>query len=118
MPIDVTSYHTIESTRADYLRAKIELQDKRVEAENLYKASLERLKVIDKKIKLAKEDEKLYASLVKSTKEKVEAGEMTLFDLHTMENSMSIRKIDIKIYEIEKQLVLLDLYEKIYDGSI
>ncbi len=118
MPIDVTSYHTIESTRADYLRAKIERDDKRREAENLYKAALRRLEVIEKKIELAKEDERLYASLIESTKEKVEAGEMTLFDLHTMENSMSIRKIDIKIYEIEKQLVLLDLYEKIYDGSV
>ena len=118
MPIDVTSYHTIESTRADYLRAKIERDDKKREAENLYKAALKRLEVIEKKIELAKEDERLYASLIESTKEKVEAGEMTLFDLHTMENSMSIRKIDIKIYEIEKQLVLLDLYEKIYDGSV
>ncbi len=118
MPIDITSYHTIESTRADYLRAKVDLKDKRVEAENLYRAVLERLKVIDKKSALAKEDEELYASLVSRTKEKVEAGEMTLFDLQTMENSKAIRRIDRKIYEIERQLILLDLYEKMYDGSV
>ncbi|WP_457593269.1 TolC family protein [Hydrogenimonas sp.] len=118
MPIDITSYHTIESTRADYLRAKVTLDDKRVEAENLYDAVLKRLKVIDKKSALAKEDEALYASLVSSTKEKVAAGEMTLFDLKTMENSKAIRRIDLKIYDIERQLILLDLYEKMYDGSV
>ena len=118
MPIDITSYHTIESTRADYLRAKVELNDKKIEAENLYRSVLERLEVIDKKVELAKEDEALYASLVESTKQKVEAGEMTAFDLQTMENSRAIRILDRKIYEIERQLVLLDLYEKIYDGSV
>ena len=118
MPIEITSYHTIESTRADYLRAKVELNDRKIEAENLYTSVLERLEVIDKKVELAKEDEALYASLVESTKQKVEAGEMTVFDLQTMENSRAIRILDRKIYEIERQLVLLDLYEKIYDGSV
>ena len=118
IPIDITSYHTIESTRADYLRAKVELNDKKIEAENLYRSVLQRLEVIDKKVELAKEDETLYASLVESTKQKVEAGEMTTFDLQTMENSKTIRILDRKIYEIERQLVLLDLYEKIYDSSV
>ncbi len=118
LPIDITSYHTIESSRVDYLRAKIELSDKKVEAENLYKSVLSRLEVIDKKLALAKEDEDLYTNLVKKTKEKVKAGEMTIYDLKTMENSRSIRQIDQKIYEIERQLVLLDLYEKMYDDSV
>ncbi|WP_457598332.1 TolC family protein [Hydrogenimonas sp.] len=118
MPIDINAYHTIESTRVDYLAAKVALDDKRREAENSYRSALERLAVIDRKVDLAKEDEALYTSLVESTKEKVEAGEMTLYDLKTMENSRLIRQIDRKIYDIEKQLVLLDLYEKMYDGAL
>jgi len=118
IPLDITSYHTIESTRADYLRAKVDMKDRRVEAENLYDSILKRLEVIDKKLALAKEDEALYASLVSSTKEKVEAGEMTVYDLKTMENSKDIRRLDRKIYDIERQLALLDLYEKMYDDSI
>ncbi|SFP90407.1 TolC family protein [Hydrogenimonas thermophila] len=115
LPIDITSYHNIQSTKADYLKAKIELSDKKREAENEYSAVLKRLDVIDKKLKLAIDDEKLYSSLVESTKEKVKAGEMTLYDLKTMENSKMIRKIDQKIFDLDKQLVLLDLYEKSYE---
>lgn len=118
IPIDVTSYHTIESTRADYLKAKLDLSQKRIEAENRYKSVLDRLKVVDRRVQLAKEDRELYVSLVESTKEKVDAGEMTVFDLKTMENSKEIRDIDLKIYDIERQLLLLDLYEKMYDDSI
>jgi len=118
MPIDINAYHTIESTRVDYLAAKVGFDDRKREAENSYRAVLERLEVIDRKVGLAREDEALYASLVKSTEEKVDAGEMTLYDLKTMENSLLIRQLDRKIYEIEKQLILLDLYEKMYDGTL
>ncbi|BDY12154.1 hypothetical protein HCR_04660 [Hydrogenimonas cancrithermarum] len=116
IPLDVTSYHTIQSTRADYLRAKISFSDKRREADNSYVAALKRLDVIDRMIGLAKDDEKLYASLVESTKEQVDAGEMTVYDLQTMENSRMIRQLDQKIFDLDKQLVLLDLYEKSYEA--
>lgn len=118
IPIDVTSYHAIESARADYLRAKIDHDDKKIEASNLYGEVLKRLNIVEKKVELAKEDEALYESLVKRTEEKVKAGEMTIFDLQTMENSREIRVLDRKIYEIEKQLILLDLYEKMYESSV
>ena len=115
LPIDFTSYHKIESAKADYLHAKVALLDKEREAENLYEAILKRIDRIDRKIALAKEDEKLYASLVASTKEKVDAGEMTEYDLQTMENSKVIRQLDQKIFDLDKQLILLDLYEKSYE---
>jgi outer membrane protein TolC len=116
MPIDVTSYHTIESSRVDYLRAKVDLADRKREAANSYENVRQRVVIIDRKIELAKEDEKLYDSLVQSTSEKVEAGEMTPYDLKTMENSRTIRQLDQKIYDLERQLVLLDLYEKSYEA--
>ncbi|WP_456389805.1 TolC family protein [Hydrogenimonas sp.] len=116
IPIDVTSYYTIESSRVDYLRAKIDLADKRREASNGYENVRKRIAIVDRKISLAREDENLYDSLVKSTSEKVEAGEMTQYDLETMENSRTIRRLDQKIYDLEKQLVLLDLYEKSYEA--
>ena len=56
--------------------------------------------------------------MVESTKEKVAAGELTEYDLKTMENSRKIRILDRKIYELDKQLVLLDLYEKSYDDTL
>ena len=117
MPLDINSYHTIESTRVDYLNAKVALADKRREAGNMFEATMKRLEVLDRMIALSKEDEALYASLVESTREQVEAGDLTIYDLRTMENSKKIRQLDQKIFELDKQLVLLDLYEKRYDRS-
>ena len=114
MPIDITSYRNIQSTKVDYLKAKIEFLDKKREAKNEYDAILKRLSVIDKRLKLAIDDEKLYLSLIKNTKEKVKAGEMTTYDLKTLENSKTMRQIDQKIFDLDKQLVLLELYEKSY----
>ena len=118
MPIDVNAYANIESARVDDLHAKTVLLDMRREAANQYRAAMKRLKVLDRKIALSIEDEKLYSSLVESTKEKVAAGELTEYDLKTMENSRKIRILDRKIYELDKQLVLLDLYEKSYDDTL
>ena len=118
MPIDVNAYAHVESARVDDLHAKTVLLDMRREAADQYQATLKRLKALDRKIALSMEDEKLYGSLVESTKEKVEAGELTEYDLKTMENSRKIRILDRKIYELDKQLVLLDLYEKSYDDTL
>ncbi|WP_300365544.1 TolC family protein [Hydrogenimonas sp.] len=115
MPLDIKSYYTIESTKVDYLNARVMLNDKKREADNAYIATLKRLDVLDRMIELSKEDETLYDSLVASTREKVEAGEMTVYDLETMENSKRIRQLDQKIFALDKQLVLLELYEKSYE---
>ncbi len=112
MPVDINSLYTIESAKVDYLSAKVALLDRRREAGNTYEAALKRLDVLERMIALAKEDERLYTSLVDSTQEKLEAGELTVYDLKTMKNSKKIRQIDQRIFAIDKQLVLLDLFEK------
>jgi len=114
MPLDINTFSTIESARLDAMAAAVAMQDKRREADNAYEAAMKRLAVIKRMIALSKEDEQLYDSLVASTKEKVDAGEMTVYDLKTMENSKRVRQLDQKIFEIQRQLVLLDLYEKSY----
>ena len=116
MPLDINAFSTVESTKVDYLNAKVQLLDKRREADNAFEAAMKRLKVLDRMIALSKEDEKLYGSLVESTREQVEAGEMTVYDLETMKNSKRIRQLDQKIFDLDKQLVLLDLYEKSYEA--
>jgi hypothetical protein len=41
------------------------------------------------------------------------SGYKTQYDLKIMKNSLEIEKINIKIYDYDKQLELLDLYEKV-----
>ena len=64
-------------------------------------------------IMLAKKDAKIYANLAKVTQNFVEAGEKTSLDTDIMKNSLHIRKLDQKIYKIDKQVQLLKLYIRI-----
>jgi hypothetical protein len=41
------------------------------------------------------------------------AGEKTSYDTAMMQNSLEIKKLDQKIYEVDKQIELLKLYIKV-----
>lgn len=114
MPLfDINSFKNIESTKLDLLKSKLLLQEaKRVE-KNRYENILKKIMLLDKKIELAKEDILLYKKLYKDTKERFEAGEKSIYDIKTMKNSLDSRKIDIEIYKIEKNILLLELYKKV-----
>ena len=62
---------------------------------------------------MAKKDEKIYRNLLRLTKNLVSAGEKTSLDADIMSNSLQIRKLDQKIYAIDKQLKLLQLYIRV-----
>lgn len=119
MPLfDINSFRNIESSKLDFLKSKLLSSDKKREQKNLYENAIKKLKLEDKKIELAKDDIKLYKKLLKDTKDRFKAGEKTIYDVETLKNSLDSRKIDTKIYEIEKELLLLNLYKMVEDGKI
>jgi outer membrane protein TolC len=114
MPLNINAPEDIESSRVEYLRSAVELQDEKKKVDNEYRLVLDTIRIIDKKIELARSDERLYRSLLKSTREQVAAGEKTRLDTEIMRNSMKMARLDAMIYAIEKQIQLLKLYEKIH----
>ena len=114
MPISINSLRDIESSKVSYMEAETRLIDKKKDIENEYKLVLKNLVILDKKISLAKKDEKLYKSLYKSTKNLQQAGEKTKLDTDLMSNSLKIKKYDQQIYRIDKELQLLSLYIKVH----
>jgi len=113
MPLSVNAPQDIEASRVAYLQQAVQLQDDRRRVESEYQLVLDTIRIIDKKIALARSDEKLYRELLRSTKEQAQAGEKTSLDVETMRNSMEMAGLDARIYEIEKQIQLLKLYAKI-----
>ena len=73
----------------------------------------EYLDILDKKIQLARKDEKVYKNLYRLTKDLAHAGEKTSLDADVMYNSLQIRKLDQQIFEIDKQIKLLMLYVRV-----
>ncbi|HIP30131.1 MAG TPA: hypothetical protein EYG93_08835 [Sulfurospirillum arcachonense] len=112
--IDVNRGRTIEIRQLEYLKSKIELQDKELEEGNIYQDSVKKIELLNKKIDIVTNDAKLYDSLLISTKELFEAGEKTIYDVKNLENSKQTMILDKKIYEIDAQKVLLELYAKMH----
>ena len=63
----------------------------------------------DKKIKLSKENRALYAKLLDDTTQLYTAGYKTIYDVQTLKNSVEIEEVEQKMFELDKQLELLNL---------
>ncbi len=113
MPLDINSFSDIEASKVEKLKAATELLDRKETVNEEYDWIHNSLSILDKKILLAQKDEKVYNSLYRLTKNLADAGEKTSFDAEIMHNSLQIRKIDQKIYHIDKQLQLLKLYVRV-----
>ncbi len=119
MPLfDINALKNIELAKIDLLKSKNSLAQLRREKRALFERIQRELALIAKKIELAKEDERLYAKLLEDTKERVEAGEKTLYDEEIMQNSLQTKRLDQKIYELDRQILLLQLYKELDDAKI
>ncbi|TNF44723.1 MAG: hypothetical protein EP216_01495 [Epsilonproteobacteria bacterium] len=113
MPLDINSFTDIEASKVEKLKAAVEVLDRKDTIEEEYDWIYNSLGILDKKIELAQKDEKVYKNLFRLTKNLAQAGEKTSLDADIMHNSLQIRKIDQKIYNIDKQIQLLKLYIRV-----
>jgi len=111
MPLDINVFRDIESARVDFLKSQVLKEDKQRELELLFRQVMNNIKNFDKKITLSNENKDIYSKLLLDTKSLYEAGYKTKYDVDTLQNSLEIQTINSKIYEIDKQLELLTLYE-------
>ncbi|MEA3372781.1 MAG: TolC family protein [Campylobacterota bacterium] len=115
MPLDINTFRDVESAQVTYLKSKVVIDDRKRELKALFEQVMQNLENYDKKIKLARENEALYAKLLSETKVLFEAGYKTSYEVENLENSVKIQEIDRRIFEMDKQLELLNLYEKLTD---
>ncbi len=113
MPIfDVNLIRNIQIRKLEYIKSKLEIEDKRLELLHFFESVVNSIDILKKRESIANEDLKLYNSLLRSTKNSLLAGEKTKSDVQTMKNSKAISFIDSQIYEIDIQLEFLKLYAK------
>jgi len=111
LPLSINTFRDIESARVDYLKSQVLKQDTVVKLDALFTQVMQNLDNLEKKRLLTLKNEELYSKLLKDTKELYDAGYKTEYDVSLLQNSLDIAKTDAKIYEIDKQLELLTLYE-------
>ena len=116
LPISINSYNEIQSSKIDYLNAKITLDEKRKIVANNYKLAVKRLEIIDKKIALSQEDALHYASMLSTAIDLEKIGDQTNLDTQMVSNNVKVRELDQEIYKIDAQLELLALYINVADA--
>ncbi len=111
MPININTFRDIESSRIDFLKSSIAKEDKRIQLNALFTQVMQNLENFNKKKLLSYENREIYSKLLTDTKKLYTAGYKTEYDVNLLQNSVEIAKIDAKIFELDKQLELLTLYE-------
>lgn len=117
MSLDYNSISDVEAARVEQLKSEVLLVDTKRDQLALYEQVSQNLKNYDRKIELAQSNQQLYRELLKETKELFSAGYKTEFDVENMHNSVEIQQLDTQIFELDKQLELLNLYEKLSNAA-
>jgi len=113
MPLDTRTFNEIENQKLNYLKSKTNLKIVEVEEANFYRKKLSKIKNLNNKKEIAKSDFKLYDSLLEIIVQEKEAELKTQSDVDILLNSQKIKSIELKIYELQKQIELLEIYSKI-----
>ena len=113
VPFDSRTFNDVQSKRIDYLKSKLNLENSIDDEKTFFKTKLEKISMLDERLQITKDDLEVYDSILKIINEEKNAQIKTQSDLDTLQNSQKIKSLDLKIYEIEKQLQLLEMYVKL-----
>jgi outer membrane protein TolC len=115
LPLDINSFKDVESSKIDYLKSKLVVEDRKRELIALFEQVMQNIDNFEKKKQLSVENRDIYEKLLADTQDLFRAGYKTQYDVDLLQNSLEIQKDDVAIYEIDKQLELLTLYEMYKD---
>ena len=113
VPFDSRTFNDVQSKRIEYLKSKLNLENSLDDEKTFFKIKLEKIAMLDERLQITKDDLEVYNSILKIINEEKQAQIKTQSDLDTLQNSQKIKSLDLKIYEIDKQLELLEMYAKL-----
>lgn len=115
MPLNINSSDDIQTAKLEYLESKILETDKKRELTAIFEQVMQNIESFEKKKQLSIENIDLYGELLLETKELYKAGYKTKYDVEILTNSVEISKLNSTIFDLDKQLELLSLYEMYID---
>lgn len=111
LPLDINSFRDVESSKIDYLKSVLVIEDKKREQKAIFEQVMQNIENFEKKKQLSVENRDIYEKLLEDTRELFSAGYKTEYDVELLQNSVEIQKIDVEVFEMDRQLELLTLYE-------
>lgn len=113
IPLDVRISNDIQSNKINYLKAKLNLENIKLEQRNFFKSKLAKISMLNEKIDIATEDYELYNSLLEVIVQEKNAELKTQSDVDILANSQKVKSIEKEIFKLDQQIELLELYSKL-----
>jgi len=118
IPLDYNYYAKTGSAKVDYLKSKQDLEILKTKEANFFKTQELKITMLDSKLTLTKENIVVYNDLLAQNIELASVGIKTRDDVQVIQNSRDSELLNMKIFEIDKQLELLEIYGKIENATI
>lgn len=116
MPLlDINTFVDIQSAKVDYLKSGVELRLKKEELARFYRLEVDKIKSLEKKSTLAQKNYALYKNVFALIADGYKVGDRSLLEYDRSKNSLEQRAKEMHIIELDKQIELLKLYEKLHD---
>ena len=109
IPLDINTRENIQENRLKFLRSQANLIDLTDSKKIEYKKTADKIKIYKEKIKIEEKNIILYDELIALTKEEVQTGDKTEYDLKTLINLKKIAEYEIEINKVNIQLELSKL---------
>ena len=110
MPLDINTKSSIESARLAYLQTKSSQSDRKLELEQEYDKRTSTIGDYKEKISVAQEMINMYSELYDFTKQQVDAGFKSQYDLESLGNSLKIQQLEEKIQNYNITIEKISLY--------
>jgi hypothetical protein len=110
IPFDIKKDMTNELAKVETKESEIKLQESINEELLLFTEVVDKIDKLNRKIAVTKNSINLYNNLIKDTKESIEAGLQTEDELTTLINSKELKKLEIDIFNIEKDIEKIKIY--------
>ena len=115
LPLDIKSIDLIQSNRVAYLKSKLNYIDKQNEEKLFFENKINKIASIKEKESITLNSIKNYNKLIKEYSIEYQNRLKTKDDVTLYKNLKIISEYNLKIYDIEKQIELLELYAKTED---
>lgn len=113
IPLNFGLFNDISSSKIDFLKSKYQETVTARTEKNFLKTSLAKINMLDKKIELTKQNIKSFEKLLVQMQELKIAGLKTKNDVLILQNSKLAETLNTKIFSIDRQLELLELYSRV-----
>jgi outer membrane protein TolC len=112
IPLDIKSYYDTQSAKISYLKSKLNTNIVQEEEQNYLKHQLAQISFIDEKIEIQRETINYYNTLLDQIIEEKKHGLKVVDDVTLITNSKMTANLELKIFNIDKQIKLLEIYAR------